>query len=87
MAAVSLIVSQPDGAERDHTDLPRPTFIIIGAQKSATRWLRQNLGEHPEIFTSPYEIGFFNSRKRFGSLGVDWYRATVRRMERRTDRR
>ena len=54
---------------------PLPTFLVIGAQKSATRWLRQNLGKHPEVYASPYEIGFFNSPKRFGDLGVEWYRA------------
>jgi Sulfotransferase domain len=68
-------VSDPAASARDHDDPPLPTFLIIGAQKSATRWLRQNLGEHPDIFTSPYEIGFFNSPKRFESLGVGWYRA------------
>ena len=25
---------------------PLPTFVILGAQKSATRWLRWNLGLH-----------------------------------------
>jgi hypothetical protein len=56
---------------------PLPTFLIIGAQKSATRWLRHNLDRHPEIFASPYEIGFFNSPKRFANLGVGWYRAQL----------
>jgi hypothetical protein len=54
---------------------PLPTFLVIGAQKSATRWLRHNLGKHPEIYASPYEIGFFNSPRRFADLGVNWYRA------------
>ncbi len=54
---------------------PLPTFLVIGAQKSATRWLRRNLSEHPEIYASPHEIGFFNSPQRFESLGVEWYRA------------
>jgi Sulfotransferase domain len=71
---MSSTVSQIGIADRDRVELPLPTFLIIGAQKSATRWLRQNLGEHPDIFTSPYEIGFFNSPKRFESLGVGWYR-------------
>jgi Sulfotransferase domain len=75
VTAVSSTVTRPAGADRDRADPPLPTFLIIGAQKSATRWLRQNLGEHPDIFTSPYEIGFFNSPKRFESLGVGWYRA------------
>jgi sulfotransferase family protein len=59
----------------DATHASIPTFLIIGAQKSATRWLRKNLGRHRDIYTSPYEISFFNSPKRFKSLGVDWYRA------------
>jgi Sulfotransferase domain len=54
---------------------PLPTFLIIGAQKSATRWMRHNLGRHPDIYASPYELGFFNSPKRFETLGVEWYRA------------
>ena len=54
---------------------PLPTFVIIGAQKSATRWLRSNLGRHPEIFTAAQEVKFFNHPKRMAALGVDWYRA------------
>jgi hypothetical protein len=49
-----------------------PTFLIIGAQKSATRWLRRNLGQHGDVFAAEYELSFFDSR-RWG-LGVDWYR-------------
>ena len=54
-------------------ELPIPTFLIIGAQKSATRWLRLNLGAHPDAFSVSREIEFFNS-KRFAELGLDWYR-------------
>jgi hypothetical protein len=54
---------------------PLPTFIIIGAQKSATRWLRQNLGCHPDIFTAPREVKYFNHPERVAALGTDWYRA------------
>lgn len=52
--------------------LPLPTFLIIGAQKSATRWLRLNLGQHPEVFTAVRELSFFN--RRFHK-GLDEYRA------------
>jgi hypothetical protein len=52
-----------------------PTFLIIGAQKSATRWLRHNLGLHPEAYTAPRELGFFNYNRRFDGLGLDWYRS------------
>src|SRR5262245_20093922 len=72
-------------APRDHAsgaapqtataDLPLPTFLIIGAQKSATRWLRLNLGLHLDVYTQPREVEFFNSADRFDDLGVEWYRA------------
>jgi hypothetical protein len=55
-------------------ELPLPTFLIIGAQKSATRWLRLNLGLHPHIFTADREIEFFNSAKNFDGRGIAWYR-------------
>lgn len=47
-----------------------PNFVIIGAQKSATRWLRTNLGQHPEVFTVPTELEFFNHNWEKGS---GWY--------------
>jgi hypothetical protein len=54
---------------------PLPTFIIIGAQKSATRWLRYNVGLHPDVYADDTEIQFFNNGQRFNELGPDWYRA------------
>ena len=54
---------------------PLPTFVIIGAQKSATRWLRQNLGRHPDVFTAPREVKYFNHPQRVAVLGSEWYRA------------
>lgn len=57
------------------TDTERPAlpnFLIIGAQKSATRWLRRHLGEHPEVFTAEGEPAFFNGA-RF-ERGLDAYR-------------
>jgi hypothetical protein len=53
---------------------PIPSFLIIGAQKSATRWLRLNLGEHPDVFTAPAELSFFNAPERF-ARGLDAYSA------------
>jgi Sulfotransferase domain len=53
---------------------PLPTFLIIGAQKSATRWLRLNLGLHPSVFAASREIEFFNNRDRYEGQGIDWYR-------------
>jgi hypothetical protein len=55
--------------------VPLPTFLIIGAQKSATRWLRLNLGAHPVVYTAPTELAFFNNRERFYSIGADGYAA------------
>jgi Sulfotransferase domain len=54
---------------------PLPTFLIIGAQKSATRWLRYNLGLHPQVYADDTEISFFNNGQRFNELGPDWYRS------------
>jgi hypothetical protein len=56
-------------------ELPLPTFLIIGAQKSATRWLRLNLGLHPDVFTAARELEFFNDKEHFGTDGVEWYRS------------
>jgi hypothetical protein len=49
--------------------------LIIGAQKSATRWLRANLGAHPSIFTADFEVAFFNDPRRVRREGLAWYRA------------
>lgn len=57
------------------TEARLPTFLIIGAQKSATRWLRSNLGEHPDVFTASSELAFFNDIKRFTELGPAGYAA------------
>lgn len=52
---------------------PLPNFLIIGAQKSATRWLRMHLGEHPGVFTADRELRFFNGGRY--DEGLDSYRA------------
>lgn len=49
-----------------------PTFLIIGAQKSGTRWLRDNLHEHPDIFAAWEEVSFFNNSNNF-KQGLQWY--------------
>lgn len=51
-----------------------PTFIVIGAQKSATRWLRLNLGRLPDVFVADHEIKYFNHASRVDALGTEWYR-------------
>ncbi len=61
---------------------PLPTFLILGAQKSATRWLRSNLGRHPDIFAAPAELHFWNVAHRVRSpSGLDWYRAKFERWD------
>jgi hypothetical protein len=47
-----------------------PNFLIVGAQKSATRWLRTNLGKHPQVHTAAREQEFFNHQWH---LGAQWY--------------
>lgn len=40
-----------------------PTFLVIGAQKSGTTWLHQNLQAHPAIWLPPEkELHFFDER-------------------------
>ncbi|HEY6549891.1 MAG TPA: sulfotransferase domain-containing protein, partial [Solirubrobacterales bacterium] len=51
---------------------PCPSFLIIGAQKGATRWFRLNLGRHPEIFTAEEELSFFNTKQY--QRGLEHYR-------------
>jgi uncharacterized protein (TIGR03086 family) len=57
------------------SEAPLPTFVIIGAQKCGTRWLRTNLGKHPNVYTAPLETQFFHSPNRLETLGFEWYRA------------
>jgi uncharacterized protein (TIGR03086 family) len=54
---------------------PLPSFIIIGAQKSATRWLRSNLAKHPDVFAPDFEVTFFNNGRQYHQGGPDWYRS------------
>jgi hypothetical protein len=51
---------------------PLPSFLIIGAQKGATRWFRLNLGRHPEVFTPDEELAFFNTERY--QQGLESYR-------------
>jgi Sulfotransferase domain len=48
-----------------------PTFLVIGAQKSATTSVVHDMGCHPEVFTLPQEVHFFVRRYE---RGLDWYR-------------
>ena len=53
---------------------PLPTFLVIGAQKSATRWLKANLSEHPDVYVVADEISYFDSPHRVREDGPAWYR-------------
>lgn len=55
-----------------------PTFIVAGAQKSATTWLYECLNEHPDVIVPQIkELHFFCNeelcpKSRWGK-GFDWY--------------
>jgi hypothetical protein len=51
---------------------PLPDFVIIGATKSATTWLLQNLRAHPQVFMPSPEIHYFS---RHFDRGPAWYRS------------
>lgn len=53
--------------------LTLPNFLIIGAQRSATRWLRTNLEEHPQIYTSTVALSFFSNLDRMRKRGMRGY--------------
>ena len=47
-----------------------PEFVIIGAAKSATTWLSENLRERPEVFMPGPEPHFFSTQF---DKGLAWY--------------
>lgn len=49
-----------------------PDFLIIGAQKSGTTWLADQLSLHPDIFMVPDEIHFFDKAQNY-CRGLGWY--------------
>ncbi|MCB0494159.1 MAG: sulfotransferase domain-containing protein [Cyclobacteriaceae bacterium] len=50
-----------------------PNFIVIGAEKSGTTWLKHVLREHPEIYIpNEKELHFFDADDNF-SKGLSWY--------------
>ena len=52
-----------------------PNFLLIGAQKCATSWLKHNIDRHPDVFTPVKdELHFFNKRNNYRK-GIEWYRA------------
>jgi hypothetical protein len=52
---------------------PLPNFLIIGAQRSATRWLRTNLQEHPQVFTATVALSYFSNQSRMKKRGLRAY--------------
>jgi Tol biopolymer transport system component len=52
--------------------MARPSFLIIGAQKSGTTWLARHLRNHPEVFLVRGEVHFFDKDFNF-ARGRDWY--------------
>lgn len=52
---------------------PRPTFLIIGAQKSGTSWLHRMLREHPDVFVSERKELHYFSDPSVHDRGLDWY--------------
>jgi len=53
---------------------PFPTFIIIGAERSGTRWLRFNLDRHPDVFAPPARPEYYLDHEAMGTRGTRWYR-------------
>ena len=49
-----------------------PNFLIIGAQKSGTTWLAEQLRQHPEVFMPAAEIHFFDKAYHYRQ-GPRWY--------------
>lgn len=67
---------QLDGAQRSETAMGRwPDFIIMGAMKSATSTLHEQLAAQPGLFmSSPKEPNFFSNDEIYAQ-GPAWYRA------------
>lgn len=50
-----------------------PTFLVIGAEKAGTTWLKHNLRTHPDVFVpSEKELHFFDKEENW-RRGVSWY--------------
>lgn len=61
------------------TNVIKPNFLCIGAQKSGTTWLYYNLKEHPQIWLPLYkEIHYFDEIYVNQSLA----KSTITRRER-----
>jgi hypothetical protein len=51
-----------------------PNFLIIGTQKAGTRWMRNLLVQHPDIWMAEEELHFFSSPEKY-ARGRSWYEA------------
>jgi hypothetical protein len=49
-----------------------PDFLIIGAQKAATTWLKRLLRSHPDVFLPDEEVHFFDKADNYNQ-GTGWY--------------
>jgi hypothetical protein len=49
-----------------------PDFLIIGAQKAGTTWLKEQLRQNPRIFMPKREVHYFDQNPRF-ERGSEWY--------------
>lgn len=47
-----------------------PDFLVVGAMKSGTTSLLHYLGGHPDIYTAPREVHYFD---RHYDKGITWY--------------
>lgn len=56
--------------------MPRPDFIVIGAQKSGTTWLFDKLTQHPAVAMPAREVHFFNLASNWAK-GPGWYEAQL----------
>lgn len=52
----------------------KPTFIIIGAQKSGSTWLSEALKTNKDVFVVSNEVHFFNKDENY-LKGLAWYRS------------
>lgn len=50
----------------------KPSYIIIGVQKSATTSAIVYLNQHPKIFCNWGELHFFDDNKKYKN-GIQWY--------------
>lgn len=50
-------------------ELVFPNFLIIGAERCATRWLRFNLDQHPDIYLPPKDLNFFSDAEAVEQRG------------------